>query len=296
MWGSGEPGVHIYGKGRIFVSGTAAQALEQLGVEKDYSVSFDSDIPVGVTHRRLAEGDIYYVVNQRNSRLTIDVGFRAGGKAVELWDPVSGQVSEANYRTQNGRTTVSLNLDSMGSVFVAMLQNGPPSRNVPEKTEVTLGRVEGEWAVSFQKDRGAPPSVTLPFLSSLTEHKDPGVRYFSGTASYTKTITAPAEWLEANAEIWIDLGEVHDLARIVVNGQDLGIVWRAPFRVNATGALKPGENKVSAEVTNSWFNRLVGDQQDGMKQVTFSPSPGVSASTPLIPAGLLGPVNIIRRK
>ena len=296
MWGAGEPGVHIYGKGRIFVGGNAAQALEHLGVEKDYSVSFDSDIPVGVIHRRLAEGDIYYVVNQRNSRLTADVSFRASGKTVELWDPVSGQVSEANYRTQNNRTIVSLNLDSMGSVFVIMLQNGPPSRSVPEKTEVTIGRVEGAWEVSFQKDRGAPSGVSLPFLSSLAEHKDPGVKYFSGTASYAKTITAPAEWFEANAEIWIDLGEVHDLAKVVISGQDLGIVWRAPFRINASGALKPGENKVSVEVTNSWFNRLVGDQQDGMKQVTFSPSPGVSATTTLMPSGLLGPVRIIRKK
>jgi hypothetical protein len=73
-------------------------------------------------------------------------------------------------------------------------------------------------------------------------------------------------------------------------------VWRAPFRVNAGGALKPGENKVTVEVTNSWFNRLVGDQQDGMKQMTFSSSPGVSATTPLLPAGLMGPVEVVQKK
>lgn len=297
MWGSGSPGVHVYGKGRIFVGGTAVQALEQIGIAKDYAPTTEGgDIPIGAIHRKLAEGDIYYVVNQRNSRLDMDVSFRAIGKAVELWDPVSGQVRQAGYRTQNGRTIVPLNLDSMGSVFVVMLQDGPAARNVPEKTETAVGRVEGDWVVSFQPERGAPPSITLPFLSSLAEHKETGVKYFSGTASYAKTIDAPAEWFQPNGEIWLDLGEVHDIAKVLVNGQDLGITWRAPFRVNTSGALKPGENKVTVEVTNSWFNRLVGDQQDGIKQVTFSSSPGVSATTPLLPSGLIGPVNVVQKK
>ncbi len=297
MWGSGAPGIRLYGKGRIFAGGTAVQALEQIGVAKDYAPATDGgDIPLGAIHRRLADGDIYYVVNQRNSRLDMDVSFRASGKAVELWDPVSGQIRDAAYRTENGRTSVTLSLDSMGSVFVVMLRDGPPARTLDVPTETALSRIEGEWAVAFQSDRGAPASVTLPFLSSLAEHKDTGVKYFSGTASYGKTITAPAEWFQPNSEIWLDLGEVRDIARVLVNGQDLGIVWRAPFRVDAGAALKPGENRVTVEVTNSWFNRLVGDQQDGMKQVTFSPSPGVTATTPLLPAGLIGPVSIIRKR
>jgi hypothetical protein len=297
MWGSGAPGIHLYGKGRIFIGGTAAQALEQMGIAKDCAPVLEGgDIPIGAIHRRLDDGDIYYVVNQRDSKLEMDVSFRAGGKAVELWDPVNGQVREAAYRTENGRTIVPLSLDSMGSVFVVMLQDGPPAQTVPQKTETVVGRIEGEWTVVFQPEHGAPPSITLPFLSSLAEHKDPGVKYFSGTATYARTIDAPAEWFEPDGELWLDLGEVRDIARVVINGQDLGTVWRAPFRVNATGALKPGENRGTVEVTNSWFNRLVGDQQDGMKQVTFSSSPGVTATTPLRPAGLIGPVDVVRRR
>lgn len=297
MWGSGAPGIHPYGKGRIFIGGTAVQALEQMGIAADYSPGVGGgDIPIGAIHRRVGDGDIYYVVNQRNSKLDMDVSFRASGKSVELWDPVSGQTVEAGYRAANGRTTVPLSLDPMGSVFVVMLQDGPPARTVTEKTATAVGRMEGVWAVAFQPERGAPPSVTLPFLTSLSEHKDPGVKYFSGTATYSRTIHAPAEWFGSNSEIWLDLGEVHDIARVVVNEQDLGTVWRSPFRVNAGAALKPGENKVTVEVTNSWFNRLVGDQQDGMKQVTFSPSPGVSATMPLLPAGLIGPVNVVQKK
>jgi hypothetical protein len=296
MWGSGYAGTHTYGKGRIFVGVTAPQALEQIGVGRDWAGPEAGDVPITAIHRKLENGDIYYVVNQRNTALNADVSFRTSGKAVEIWDPVSGQMSEASYRTQGGRTSVSLRLDPMGSVFVVMLQDGPATGTVPERTESAVGRVEGQWGVTFQANRGAPASTTLAFLASLSEHKDPGVKYFSGTASYTKTIAAPAEWFEPNAEVWIDLGEVHDIAKVVINGQDLGTVWRAPYRLNATGALRPGENRISVEVTNSWFNRLVGDQQDGMKQVTFSLSPGVSSTTALVPSGLIGPVNVVRKK
>ena len=74
----------------------------------------------------------------------------------------------------------------------------------------------------MRPSRGAPPRVMLPFLASLAEQKDPSVKYFSGTAFYAKTVNALADWFEANAELWLDLGEVHDIARVVVNGQDLG--------------------------------------------------------------------------
>jgi len=296
MWGSGEPRTYLYGKGKVFVGVTTDQALAELGIAKDYSGWSDrlGDVPIGAIHRRLAEGDIYYVVNRRNSQLDMSVAFRTSGKAVELWDPVSGKIRDASYQTQNGLTSVPMSLDPMGSVFVVMLQDGPESRTVPEMAETTVGEVEGAWSVSFQPDRGAPASVTLPFLRSLSDEVEPGVKYYSGTASYQKTINAPQDWFQANSEVWLDLGEVHDIVRVVVNGQDLGTLWRSPYRVDASGALRPGENEVVVEVTNSWFNRLVGDQQDGMRQVTFSLNPGVSADTPLLPSGLVGPVRVVR--
>jgi hypothetical protein len=91
---------------------------------------------------------------------------------------------------------VNLKLDSMGSVFVVMLLDGPPERILAEKTEAAIARIEGQWTVQFQAGRGAPPGITLPFLASLAKHMDPGVKYFSGTASYAKTIDAPADWFQ----------------------------------------------------------------------------------------------------
>ena len=84
------------------------------------------------------------------------------------------------------------------------------------------------------------------------------MKYFSGTGSYTKTIDASGEWFEEGNELWLDLGNVKNLAEVIVNGKSLGIVWKTPFRVNVTDALKQGDNALEIKVTNLWVNRLTG--------------------------------------
>jgi hypothetical protein len=125
-------------------------------------------------------------------------------------------------------------------------------------------------------------------------YSDSGIKYFSGTATYSKIITAPEDWLSNKKEIWIDLGSVQNLAEVVVNGKSLGIVWKAPFRINISSALKKGENKLEVRVTNLWVNRLIGDQQpDVKKMITYTSMRFYQASSPLLQSGLLGPVQII---
>ena len=102
--------------------------------------------------------------------------------------------------------------------------------------------MDGPWDVSFP-DGGAPAKITLDNLSSWHENADAGVKYFSGTGTYTKTIQAPAEWFKAGGKLWLDLGSVKNMAEVSVNGKPLGIVWKTPFRVDVTGAMKPGANK-----------------------------------------------------
>jgi hypothetical protein len=160
--------------------------------------------------------------------------------------------------------------------------------------QTTLATVEGPWAVSFQPDRGAPPSITLNTLASWTDSTDPGVKYFSGTGTYTRTIRAPADWFKKGARLCVDLGAVKNLAEVVVNGKSLGIVWHSPYRVDATSALKPGANEVVVKVTNAWVNRLIGDQQTGATKITFADVKPYKADSPLLPSGLLGPVTVVR--
>jgi hypothetical protein len=94
--------------------------------------------------------------------------------------------------------------------------------------------------------------------------------------------------------VWIDLGDVRNLAEVKVNGVSLGVVWHAPYRVDATRALKVGANKLEVTVTNAWVNRLIGDQQPGAKPYTFSVYKPYTADSPLVPSGLIGPVTLVR--
>jgi hypothetical protein len=121
------------------------------------------------------------------------------------------------------------------------------------------------------------------------------VKYFSGTATYAKTLLAPDEWFEEGAELWLDLGDVKNLAEVLVNAESLGIVWTEPFQVNVSKALRPGENALEIRVTNLWVDRLIGDQQpDAVRKYTYTTQAFYRADSPLLPSGLLGPVQVLR--
>jgi hypothetical protein len=128
--------------------------------------------------------------------------------------------------------------------------------DLPAPQEIT-----GPWDLSFPPDWGAPPSVTLDKLISWTDHTNNGVRYFSGTATYEKEMEIPADRLSPDRELWLDLGDVKNFAEVFLNGQDLGVLWKPPFRVNLTAAAKKGANKLVVKVTNLWPNRIIGDEQ-----------------------------------
>jgi hypothetical protein len=111
--------------------------------------------------------------------------------------------------------------------------------------------------------------------------------------TYTKTINAPAAWFAKGSHLWIDLGDVKNLAEVELNGRPLGIVWHAPYRVSATGAFKAGANQLTVKVVNSWVNRLIGDEQPGATRITFADVKPYKANSPLQPSGLLGPVEVL---
>ena len=121
------------------------------------------------------------------------------------------------------------------------------------------------------------------------------MKYFSGEGPSTKTIQASADWFKPSATLWIDLGDVKNLAEVTVNGKSLGQVWHAPYRVDATGAPKPGAQPIEVKVVNAWVNRLIGDQQpDATIKYTFTDVKPYKANSPLLPSGLFGPVKFFR--
>ena len=146
----------------------------------------------------------------------------------------------------------------------------------------------------FPKRQGGACTATFDQLTSYTENADEGIKYFSGTATYSKTITAPSDWFKKIQELWLNLGDVKNLAEVIVNGKSLGIIWKKPFRINVTNAIKPGQNKLEIKVTNLWVNSLIGDLQPGVtNKITYTTMPFYQANSKLLPSGLLGPVQVM---
>jgi hypothetical protein len=181
------------------------------------------------------------------------------------------------------------------AVFVVFRNNTTQtSFTAPPATEQELSTVEGSWNVAFQPNRGAPASASFDKLTSYTENADAGIKYFSGTATYTKTIDAPASWFSNKGQVWLDLGDVKNLAEVIVNVKSLGVIWKHPFKVDVTNALKQGANKIEIKVTNLWVNRIIGDLQSGItNKITYTSMPFYQANSPLLPSGLLGPVKVV---
>jgi hypothetical protein len=296
LFGDGT-GVYKVGKGAVYAGQKLDDVFAALKVAPDFDYSRpEADTRILFAHRKLTSGDLYFVDNRKDRDEQVDATFRVTGMEPELWHPETGKTEAVSFRIADGRTTVPLKLEAWGTVFVVFRKPTTATlRTLPQVTETELANVNGEWKVSFQPERGAPNSITLDKLGSWSDNSDKGVKYFSGTGTYTKTVTAPAEWFKAGAHLWIDLGEVKNLAEVTVNGKPLGVVWHKPYRVNVTGVLKPGANELTIKVTNAWVNRLIGDQQPDEKvKYTFTTVKPYKADSPLLASGLLGPVTVTR--
>ncbi len=244
-------------------------------------------------HRRLSDGELYFLSNRSEHPHTIDASFRVSAKRPELWHADTGHIEPVSYRMENGRTTVPLNLEGNESVFVVFREPVTAAFvTLPPHKETTLATLDGEWNVHFAPNLGAPEEVSFEHLVSWTENPDAGVKYFSGTATYQKTIEFPAAWIQAGRRLTLDLGDVRELAEVSVNGRSLGILWHPPYKIDVTGVVHLGANTLEVKVTNLWVNRLIGDRQPGATKYTYTVAPTYKEDAPLRPSGLIGPVTL----
>lgn len=263
LWG-GIDGVtnfeNHFGKGKVFDGVPVEEALSRLNVSRDFEASHPLGSDLVWIHRRTSDGDIYFVVNRTDHPQDIEVSLRVTGKEAELWHADTGTCEPAGYKIANGRTTVPLHMAERESVFVVLRHNTTAtSRKAVRPVRTELARLAGPWEITFPPNLGAPPKIQLAKLESWTESSDKGVKYFSGTATYTKTFRAPESWFHPDAKILINLGMVKDIAVITLNGKEFGILWKPPYVVDVSGALKPGSNRLQVQVTNEWTNRIIGD-------------------------------------
>jgi hypothetical protein len=294
LFGDGT-GVHQVGSGKVYAGWELAQVFEALGVAPDFDYARpDGQGPILFVHRHIADGEVYFLDNRSFKESDVAGYFRVKGKVPELWHAETGAMEPVTYSISDGRTTVPLHLEPWGTVFVVFRKDTKVnSLTVPEPTLTPLGTLSGPWDVAFQTGRGAPATLTLDKLESWNDDPNPGVRYFSGTGTYTKTFDVPQEWLTKGTHIWIDLGDVKNLAEVTLNGTTFATVWHAPFRVDLSSAIKEGSNQLSIKITNAWVNRLIGDEQPGAERFTFADIKPYKANSPLLASGLVGPVQFL---
>jgi (4-O-methyl)-D-glucuronate---lignin esterase len=181
LWGAGT-GEHPFGKGKVYGNKTLAEALAALQVGPDFEYTRpQSDTNLLFVHRKLADGEVYWVDNRNNRAEALEATFRNQGKAAELWYPETGQMEVAAYRIAGGRTTVPLRLNPNEAVFVVFRKPASsPSFTPARQVEARIATIDGAWQLSFQPDRGAPARIMVDKLSSGSESADAGIKYFSG--------------------------------------------------------------------------------------------------------------------
>ena len=271
-----------------------------MGCEPTPSIAF--------AHRAKAGADLYFVSNQSSRPERFDATFRITGRQPEYWDPLTGTRRDApRFKMNSVGSTVPLELEAGGSIFVVF------RRSVATALDSTASVVEpkmqqelrGPWTVQFDPAwlypldglTGEPAKglLTMQALTDWSQRTEPAYRFYSGIAVYRTQFTSkPVN----SGAVQLDLGVVHETARVRLNGKDLGVAWFAPWRINVTGALRVGDNCLEIEVANLWVNRLRGDGLLPPEQRRTSTNHGHyyqhGAQPPALKAsGLLGPVRIM---
>jgi hypothetical protein len=291
LWSGGE--VTEVGQGRVIAGRDMEKALGQIGVGPDFAVTAPVESEVKFLHRSVARGDVFFVTHRGKQAGKLEARFRVTGKAPEIWRADDATITPASYRIEGAQTIVPLEMRAEDSLFVVFRRDAnAPSRTVAAETTSIVAEVQGPWNVEFQPGRGAPASITLARLGSLSEQAEPGIRYFSGVATYTTTIDAPRSWSRGKP-LLIDLGVIGDVAEVRVNGELAGTAWQVPYRVDLGRFMRRGRNELEVRVANLWVNRLIGDQQPGATPIAYTASPTYTADAPLRPSGLIGPVRLL---
>lgn len=269
-----------------------ARVLESLGVRPD----FEADAPLRFSHRRVGNSDLYFVANGTGQPLKARCAFRVKGRQPELWNPMEGSIRDlTDFSSDGDRTIVPLEFEQDGSFFVVFHRAARTSKVAKPNFQplVAAGEITGPWEVRFQDGPRAPALGMWERLLDWSTHSDANVRHYSGRATYSARFEAP----KTAGKLFIDLGRVEVMARVKVNGLDVGIAWKAPFRLDVTGAVKPGTNLLEVEVANLWLNRLIGDQSVAVaERVTWTTWNPYKAGMPLVASGLLGPVRLMTRE
>lgn len=260
--------------------------LDCSGIAPDVETSAD----IRYVHRSVRDGEIYWISKPSDKFETVSLSFRCNGFVPSVWDAETGDILSVNYVVENGRIVVEIPMTPNDAKFVVFAKQSMGKRPVILSGSEESVVLDGPWSVRFQEGRGASASVLFPELISYTESKDPGIKYFSGTATYTTVFTLS----ELPEHIILDLGDVQNIAEVIVNGHPVRTLWKVPYKADITDYATIGTNALAVRVTNLWPNRLIRDAQlpEG-ERLTHTTYPFYGPDDPLRDGGLIGPAQII---
>ena len=310
MWGQTDGlalTVNKLGKGKIYWRRDVEGVLADEHMTRDFEFAApDPAMKLRFAHRSSPDAEIYFVTNQSAKAGKVPTWFRVSGKQPEIWHADTGRITAASYTMSDGRTMVPLDLDAYDSVFVVFRRPTTVSQvSIRPSTIRTVAQLGGNWSIDFPIEGSSNLTVNSP-LGSWTGQSNPELRYYAGTATYRREAKVDASWLANGQRLILDLGTVAEVAEVRVNGKLAGTAWKPPYKVDITEFAKPGKNRIQVSVANSWQNRFVGDLQEGARQHAWTNvasgggfallGEGLKASTPLLPSGLLGPVQLVTLK
>lgn len=292
---------------RYFESGDLQTVMDQLKIGP--AVSGINPKETLWTHRQTPEMDIFFVSNQLNETVELNPMFRVpNGREPEFWYADTGKAERmGSFDVVENGIQVPSTLGPYGSVFV-VFRKPSLSADLPQKTQFIalkseLSLSESDWTLSFMPGRDAPEEMKLDQLAMWTDSEDQAIKHYSGTAKYRTSFKLPNDWKAVNEERMIlDLGKVAPMARVYVNGKDLGLLWKPPYQIDVTDAVQAGSNALEVDVTNLWVNRMIGELKypdgfpgkEGKKE--FFPKSSIKSrgldQRKIKPSGLAGPVHI----
>jgi alpha-L-rhamnosidase len=286
----------LWSNPNVIARGDIAGGLAKAGVAPDFDYkSAHRDAEILFVHRKIADGDIYFLNNRKDRAERLTGLFRVAGKRAEIWRAYDGSVQPVETAMdESGSRMVTLALHPEESIFVVFRDSPVPALATLPKNPLLLpvtDMIASPWRVTFQPGRGAPAGTIMKTLQPLNENADAGIKYFSGLATYNTNFVLP-KGVKPGQSLQLDLGAVGDVAEVRVNGKAAGTLWLAPWRLEIGKFVKPGRNALEVRVANLWVNRLIGDKQPGATKLTSTAAPTYRADAPLRPSGLMGPVTL----
>ena len=288
LGGHTSPAITHLGLGSVIIGPWQHPTLESIGIQPDVITGSNA---IAYTHRKTPDADIYFFSNQSADPVFTNIRFRTTGGAPLYVDPVEGTKHTITYWGSADTHTFRFPLAAQGSAFIIIPRKPVSLRQLkdPGVIHASGKRLTGPWSVQFDTAFGGPAAPQLfDTLTSWTTNSDSAIHYYSGPAVYSTVF----QCTKTKKHVYLKLGTVHDIASVTLNGIDCGTDW-TDNTLDLSKAIHPGSNEIKITVTNTWNNRLVGDghlPEDQRHTWTSAPK---RTDSPLLPAGLLGPVRIV---